>query len=109
MYSITSQESFEAVESYLVQIQRVKDLHLRDIPCYLVGSKVDLDNERKVSKEQLQRRAQQYGIKYMESSAKNDVNVKNVMEDVVLMALQNRVYCTKSLPVKQNNNKCTIM
>ncbi len=48
-YSITSRESFEEIRTFQQQILRVKD---KDIfPMVVVGNKLDLANERKVSVE----------------------------------------------------------
>jgi GTPase KRas protein len=49
VYSITSRESFEEIRTFQQQILRVKD---KDIfPMVVVGNKLDLANERKVSVE----------------------------------------------------------
>lgn len=49
VYSITSRESFEEIRTFQQQILRVKD---KDIfPMVVVGNKLDLAHERKVSVE----------------------------------------------------------
>ena len=49
VYSITSRQSFEEIQTFQQQILRVKD---RDyFPMILVGNKCDLDQEREVSKQ----------------------------------------------------------
>lgn len=49
VYSITSRESFEEIRTFQQQILRVKD---KDIfPMVVVGNKLDLASERKVSVE----------------------------------------------------------
>lgn len=47
VYSITSRESFEEIRTFQQQILRVKDKDL--FPMVVVGNKLDLANERKVS------------------------------------------------------------
>ena len=41
----------------------------------LIGTKVDLEFYREVSKEEGEEEAEQYGIRFMETSAKDNINV----------------------------------
>ena len=50
------------------------------IPIILVGNKSDLSDQRKVSKEEASAKANSWGIKYIETSALQDENVKEVRE-----------------------------
>lgn len=60
------------------QILRVKNAD-PNIPILLVGNKADLTgSDRKVSMEQAQQRAVQWGVNYVETSAKTKVNVDKV-------------------------------
>ncbi|XP_033097688.1 ras-related protein M-Ras-like [Anneissia japonica] len=69
VYSVTDRASFENIVGFHAQILRVKD---RDCyPMILVANKVDLVHHRKVSKEEGQHMASQFGLQYIETSAKN--------------------------------------
>lgn len=59
------------------QILRVKNSD-PNIPVLLVGNKCDLASSRKVSVEQAQQRAAQWGVGYVETSAKTRTNVDKV-------------------------------
>lgn len=59
------------------QILRVKNSD-PNIPILLVGNKSDLDGERNVSLAQAQQRAADWGVSYVETSAKNRTNVDKV-------------------------------
>ena len=48
------------------------------IPIILVGNKCDLTDQRKVSHEEAQQKASSWDIDYIETSALQDVNVKQV-------------------------------
>ena len=45
----------------------------------LVGNKVDMVDDRKISKSQALKIAHEHGIEYFETSAKEDVNIKEMM------------------------------
>jgi Ras-related protein Ral-A len=61
---------------YRDQILRVKNDE--NIPFLLVGNKSDLDEKRKVSLADSNARAQQWGVPYVETSAKTRDNVDKV-------------------------------
>lgn len=67
------------------QILRVKNDE--NIPFLLVGNKGDLDEKRKVSLMEAQSRAQQWGVPYVETSAKTRENVDKV--SIVLFCFLN--------------------
>ncbi|KAL3894327.1 MAG: hypothetical protein SGCHY_005342, partial [Lobulomycetales sp.] len=74
VYSITSRSSFEEIRTFHQQILRVKD---RDwFPVMLVGNKCDLENERVVSKHEGEDLARQFRCSFLESSARNKINVE---------------------------------
>lgn len=73
VYSVTSRNSFDELLSYYQQIQRVKDSDY--IPVVVVGNKLDLENERQVSYEDGLRLAKQLNAPFLETSAKQAINV----------------------------------
>ncbi|KAK4159762.1 ras family-domain-containing protein [Cladorrhinum sp. PSN259] len=81
VYSITSRESFEEIRTFQQQILRVKD---KDVfPMVVVGNKVDLANERKVSQEEGESLAREFRCKFLETSAKTNTNVEQAFYEVV--------------------------
>ncbi|GLV41912.1 Ras-like protein A [Carabus blaptoides fortunei] len=81
VFSITEDESFQATQEFREQILRVKNDE--NIPFLLVGNKSDLDEKRKVSLAEANARAQQWGVPYVETSAKTRENVDKVFFDLM--------------------------
>jgi GTPase KRas protein len=83
VYSITSRSSFEEIVTFYKQILRVKDKD--SFPVVLVGNKCDLgETERAVSLEEGRSLARQFGnCKFMETSAKQRVNVEDAFYELV--------------------------
>lgn len=75
VYSITSETSFEELMTYYQQIQRVKDNDY--VPIMIVGNKSDLEDERQVSYEDGMNLAKQLNSPFMETSAKQAINVED--------------------------------
>uniref|UniRef100_A0A915C110 small monomeric GTPase n=1 Tax=Parascaris univalens TaxID=6257 RepID=A0A915C110_PARUN len=83
VFSITDTESFDATNEFREQILRVKNATDASIPIMLVGNKCDLNNERCVMQIQAQQRAEQWGVPYIETSAKHRTNVDKVFYDLM--------------------------
>jgi len=97
VYSITSQASFNDLADLREQILRVKDTE--DVPMILVGNKCDLEDERKVTKEQGETLANQWRCIPMETSAKSKINVETAFFELVKL-INNRQ------PVVEPKEKC---
>ncbi|KAL9096953.1 MAG: hypothetical protein Q9165_000917 [Trypethelium subeluteriae] len=81
VYSITSRQSFEEIQTFQQQILRVKDKDY--FPIIVVGNKCDLESERQVSTQEGQQLARNFGCKFIETSAKSRINVDNAFYDIV--------------------------
>ncbi|XP_066997690.1 ras-related protein Ral-a isoform X2 [Anabrus simplex] len=81
VFSITEDDSFEATQEFREQILRVKNDN--NIPFLLVGNKSDLEEKRKVSLADATNRAKQWGVPYVETSAKTRKNVDKVFFDLI--------------------------
>ena len=73
-FDLTSPESFESVKTWMTSIYKHADPNIAKV---LVGNKLDL--ERMVSKSEAQKVAQEHGMDYFEVSAKDNINVQEVM------------------------------
>ena len=86
VYDITSRKSFKNVKDW------IKDSELHDIGFekILVGNKIDLNDKREVSLDELK----EYGIKkkidVIEASAKNKINVDETFQKIVDLILNNK-------------------
>lgn len=74
VYSVTSKTSFEELMTYYQQILRVKDSDY--VPVFVIGNKSDLEDERQVSYEEGQTLAKQFDAPFLETSAKQNINVE---------------------------------
>ncbi|CAG8671759.1 10924_t:CDS:2, partial [Ambispora leptoticha] len=83
VYSISSRSTFERVQRFRDQINRVKDSD--SVPLMLVGNKCDKITEREVSREEGMNMARHLGCEFIESSAKTCVNVERAFYTVVRM------------------------
>ncbi|WFD30871.1 RAS1 protein [Malassezia sp. CBS 17886] len=81
VYSITSRNSFEEIATFLQQVLRVKDKDY--FPVVIVANKCDLESERQVSTSEGYTMARQFGCPFVETSAKQRVNVDEAFNDLV--------------------------
>jgi GTPase KRas len=104
VYSITSRNSFNRIQRFYNQVQRVKEsghpnsptgstylpaqmnagpAYSGPVPVMLVGNKSDKHHEREVSSQEGQALARELGCDFVEASAKNCINVEKAFFDVV--------------------------
>ncbi|TKS66665.1 Ras-related protein O-RAL [Collichthys lucidus] len=81
VFSITEHESFTATSEFREQILRVKEEEA--IPLLLVGNKSDLEERRQVSADEATAKAGEWGVQYVETSAKTRANVDKVFFDLM--------------------------
>jgi len=88
VYDITEPASFEALDGWRDQFLReASPDEPEKFPFVLVGAKLDLEAERKVSKKRAEDWVRTRGnIKYFETSAKDNTNVAEVFEMVARLA-----------------------
>lgn len=73
VYDICDRESFAHVDEWLNEVNR----YVNENTCkILLGNKCDLEAERQVSTEEAKSKAQELGIAFVETSAKDSTNVE---------------------------------
>ena len=75
IYDITEQQSFDDINSW---VSLALEKNKKSIFNILIGNKCDNEKQRQVSKEQGEKLAKQNNFYFMETSAKNDENVKKL-------------------------------
>nr|ACG33339.1 ras-related protein ARA-3 [Zea mays] len=75
VYDVTDESSFDNIRNWIRNIEQHASDNVNKI---LVGNKVDMDAKRVVSTAQGQKLADEYGIKFFETSAKTNRNVEQV-------------------------------
>jgi Ras-related protein Rab-5C len=87
VFSIINAPSLAEAKDWLDELRR----NLGTLPpTWVVGNKLDLENERKVALQDGMRLAEDYKAKYMETSAKSGQNVGQLFEDIADALLQNK-------------------
>ncbi|CAG7849233.1 24 kDa Ras-like protein Flags: Precursor [Serendipita indica DSM 11827] len=81
VYSITSRNSFEEISTFHQQILRVKDKDT--FPVVIVANKCDLEFERQVGQNEGRDLAKHYNCKFIETSAKQRINVDEAFSALV--------------------------
>jgi len=81
VYSITSRNSFEEISTFHQQILRVKDQD--SFPVIVVANKCDLEYERQVGMNEGRDLAKHFGCKFIETSAKQRINVDEAFSNLV--------------------------
>ncbi|XP_062384128.1 ras-related protein Ral-B-like [Sardina pilchardus] len=99
VFSITELESFTASSEFREQILRVKP-DGETIPLLLVGNKSDLEDRRQVAANDARAKAEQWGVQYVETSAKTRAYVDKVFFD-----LMREVRAKKMSENKEKNGK----
>ena len=79
VYDITNQNSFDSVKKWIEDVKNYAD---KDTHLVLVGNKIDLKDQRKISKEDGQNLATQNGMDFYESSALTGENINNIFEGI---------------------------
>lgn len=110
VYSVTSRNSFEELITYYQQIQRVKDVEY--IPVVVVGNKSDLETERQVSFDEGVSLAKQLNAPFLETSAKQAINVEDAFYTLVRLVRDdggqyNKYLETSTSNFNNNNNNMT--
>jgi Ras-related protein Rab-1A len=74
VYDVTNQESFEGVKRWLLDVERYASEHVNKL---LVGNKADLRERRQVRFEDAKQFADEMGMLFVETSAKDSTNVED--------------------------------
>ena len=79
VYDITNQESFGNIKNWIKDLQNVGN----DIKGVIIGNKIDLEQKRDVSKQDLEEIGNKYNMPILETSAKQSINVNEGFELLV--------------------------
>ncbi|XP_023012527.1 GTP-binding protein Di-Ras2 [Leptinotarsa decemlineata] len=112
VYSVCSRQSLEELRPIFDVIRELKGPDLSQIPIMLTGNKCDESAElREVSTSEGQAQAAEWGVSFMETSAKTNHNVKQLFQELLNLEKSRNV----SLQVGGKTNsrvakdKCVVM
>ena len=102
IYDVTNKDTFESVRNWIKQIKE----EVNDNVCIiLVGNKIDMEDQRVVTKEQGESMANEYGLTHYECSAKTGDNVEKSFNDLVKTTVENFSKVVGNIQLKKNNKK----
>jgi len=94
VYDITNLKSFENIAKWLRNI----DEHANeDVEKMILGNKCDMEDNRQVPKERGDVIALEHGIKFMETSAKNNINIDRAFQELA-EAILNKQSSNSGIP-----------
>ncbi|KAM3869758.1 ras-related protein Rab-8B [Diretmus argenteus] len=73
VYDICNEKSFENIKNW---IRNIEEHASSDVEKMILGNKCDMTDRRQVSKDRGEKLAIDYGVKFLETSAKSSVNVE---------------------------------
>ncbi|KAF9764698.1 Ras-related protein Rab-5A [Nosema granulosis] len=81
VYDITSRESFETAKRWVEELKFEKPSEFIKV---LIGNKTDLEKDRQVQTLEAREYAAQHNLSFLETSAKEDINVSKIFETVAI-------------------------
>ncbi|CAL1267380.1 unnamed protein product [Larinioides sclopetarius] len=115
VYSITSKQSLEELAPIYALIREVKASNLEGIPMMLVGNKNDEEESREVTYQDGMNQSHKWNCNFMETSAKNNTNVKEMFQELLNMeksrnvSLQSERRTLAQFRKEKMKGKCLIM
>ena len=116
LYDITQKSSFDHIRNWITEIDKFGKQGVLKV---IVGNKLDLENNRKISKEDAENLALKYGVKLWEVSAKDNTNIEEMFIDTIKTLLEknskiisesssmgNNIKLSKNIKNKKNKKCC---
>ena len=82
LYDITSIETFNAIKGWVESIIEIKG---NNFPIVLIGNKCDLEEKRKITKDEGEKEAENNGFLFFETSCKDNINIEESINAIVSM------------------------
>ena len=86
VFDITQKNTFERINYWLEELEKKKNIE--EMSLVLVGNKIDLNDKREVSIDDINKFSQERKIKYFETSAKNNIGIEEMMNYIVKKTLK---------------------
>ena len=100
IYDVTDKDSFRNLANWLIEIEKNANKNVLKV---VIGNKTDLENRRVITYNQGKEFADTYGLKFIETSAKKNLNVNEAFETLgrELMAATGDKKIVKQKPNKK--------
>uniref|UniRef100_A0A6Q2Y7X6 Ras-related protein Rab-13 n=1 Tax=Esox lucius TaxID=8010 RepID=A0A6Q2Y7X6_ESOLU len=93
VYDICNEKSFENIKNW---IRNIEEHASSDVEKMILGNKCDMTDRRQVSRERGEKLAIDYGVKFLETSAKSSLNVEEAFYTVardIMDSLDSKTVC----------------
>ena len=100
VFDLSDKKSFISITEWLKQIEK----HAKEnVFKFLVGNKSDLVDERQVSYEEAKQYADEHDLPYIETSAKEGININELFDNSIKSFLTNTKYFWSEKNIKLNS------
>ena len=96
IYDITNKNSFEGIKNW---IRQVKEIVSSRVCVALVGNKIDMKDNREISKEDGKKLSEEMKYPFYEASAKDGININECFDDLIKRIVKNY----ENSPINQSN------
>lgn len=103
VFSLTDKDSYNHIEELYNQVKLAKSIEPPQLPFLIVGNKSDLESSRQTNSEEAEQLAQSWGVKYIETSAKNNDNVSEAFQFLIGLIVESRL--ADSSPLENASGK----
>ena len=79
IYDVTKKDTFNNIKNWIKDLENFEN----DIKSIIIGNKIDLDDKREVNKNDLEELAKKYNMPFIETSAKNNINIEECFDLMV--------------------------
>ena len=98
VYDVTRRDSFENLEQWLKEVKLYSPNNGEGVVKLLVGNKIDLKDNRKVSREEAEAWARSQGMLFLEASAKTRTGIKQCFMEVVQKIVEDPELLINTVP-----------
>lgn len=98
VYDVTRRDSFENLEQWLKEVKLYSPNNGEGVVKLLVGNKIDLKDNRKVSREEAEAWARSQGMLFLEASAKTRTGIKQCFMEVVHKIVEDPELLVNTVP-----------
>ena len=85
VFDLTNGTTFDNIKRWLITCDEV----IQDFQKIVVGNKLDLEN-REVDKERIEKFCEEKNLKYFETSARNNINVRRMFKELAKLILDSK-------------------
>ena len=107
VYDITNPTSFKKLQFWLDDLKENAD-KFEDLYICLIGNKIDLEDKRKITKEDAKKFAKENNFPYFEVSAKTGDGVKHLFDDVIKGSMT-KMLKSSNRPNSENNLRLSFL